>query len=168
MKVNMPNTQCSIPDIIQVSIPKIRRIDGRDIPSPGHRIGSGKSRNLRTYQRMLRVWWYIHILIFPSKHPPKCREIDHALSAYTRMSMQVSSYNLFRGLTTYLYWGYNLATKYQQDIPVWVCFFFEMQIVGPRGRTGYDRNIFQGPSHRGISHPTQINPTQLYYIGIII
>ena len=25
------------------------RIDGRNIPSPGHRIGSGKSRILRTY-----------------------------------------------------------------------------------------------------------------------
>ena len=26
-----------------------RRIDGRNIPSPGHRIGSGKSRNFRAY-----------------------------------------------------------------------------------------------------------------------
>ena len=31
-----------------------RRIDGRKIPSPGHRIGSGKSWILRTYKRILR------------------------------------------------------------------------------------------------------------------
>ena len=32
---------------------KTSRINGQNIPSPGHRIGSGKSRILRTYKRIL-------------------------------------------------------------------------------------------------------------------
>ena len=36
------------------------------------------------------------------------------VSIFARMCMEVSKlgYNLFRGLTTYLYWGYNPVTKY--------------------------------------------------------
>ena len=46
------------PDPSPKKIPNIRRIDGRicnPIEKKGHRMGSGKSRILRTYKRILRV-----------------------------------------------------------------------------------------------------------------
>ena len=56
--------------------------------------------------------------INPVENPPRVYSIS--IYIYTWVSMEVSNslvswvitYNLFRGLTTYLYWGYNLVTKY--------------------------------------------------------